>query len=143
MDEDEPSFLEAVDYSAESDDEDTEVDLGAAAAASVTTDTGEVPGLLSDSENNRDAWKSEPVTSSQWLFKTNKYLFIYLFKRLYLFFFFFRAVSIPKILKVTTLTFSILFLLSMYLCLEGWIYTANLTVLPLLEYKHARKQVWT
>lgn len=65
MDEDEPSFLEAVDYSAESDDEDTEVDLGAAAAASVTTDTGEVPGLLSDSENNRDAWKSEPVTSSQ------------------------------------------------------------------------------
>ncbi|XP_019722667.1 cytosolic carboxypeptidase 1 isoform X1 [Hippocampus comes] len=66
MDEDEPSFLEAVDYSAESNDEDTEVDLGAAAAAaSATTDTGEVPELLSDSENNRDAWKSEPVTSSQ------------------------------------------------------------------------------
>ncbi|XP_061672699.1 cytosolic carboxypeptidase 1 isoform X3 [Syngnathoides biaculeatus] len=61
MDEDEPSFLEAVDYSAESNDEDTEADLEAAASAA-----DEVPERLSDAEsNNHHAWKSEPVTSSQ------------------------------------------------------------------------------
>ncbi|XP_061527813.1 cytosolic carboxypeptidase 1 isoform X1 [Phycodurus eques] len=69
MDEDEPSFLEAVDYSAESNDDDTEVDLEAAASAAsiaTTEDGGEVPDRLSDAEsNNHDAWKSEPVTSSQ------------------------------------------------------------------------------
>ncbi|KAM9823057.1 cytosolic carboxypeptidase 1 isoform 1-T1 [Syngnathus typhle] len=65
MDEDEPSFLEAVDYSAESNDEDTEVDLEAAAASvAISTDAGEVRERLADSENNHDAWKSEPVTSS-------------------------------------------------------------------------------
>ncbi|XP_077416924.1 cytosolic carboxypeptidase 1 isoform X1 [Vanacampus margaritifer] len=68
MDDDEPSFLEAVDYSAESNDEDTEVDLEAAAAAAAT-DAGDIGNAevleqLSDSETNHDAWKSEPVSSS-------------------------------------------------------------------------------
>ncbi|XP_057687967.1 cytosolic carboxypeptidase 1 isoform X1 [Corythoichthys intestinalis] len=63
MDEDEPSFLEAVDYSAESNDEDTEVDLEASGATDANA--GQVPARQSDSESNHDAWKSEPVTSSQ------------------------------------------------------------------------------
>nr|XP_057928088.1 cytosolic carboxypeptidase 1 isoform X2 [Doryrhamphus excisus] len=64
MDEDEPSFLEAVDYSAESNDEDGEADNEAGAGS---REIPEIPDLRperpSDPESGHGAWKCGPVAS--------------------------------------------------------------------------------
>ncbi|XP_054630378.1 cytosolic carboxypeptidase 1 [Dunckerocampus dactyliophorus] len=64
MDEDEPSFLEAIDYSAESNDEDGEADNEAGAGGREIPETPDLrPERLSDSGSGHDAWKCGPVAS--------------------------------------------------------------------------------
>ncbi|XP_061784960.1 cytosolic carboxypeptidase 1 isoform X2 [Nerophis lumbriciformis] len=65
MDEDEPSFLEAVDYSAESNDEDGEADSEAGASSRDVSGTPDSCAAvrLSDSESSKEAWKTGRVAN--------------------------------------------------------------------------------